>query len=207
MTPISRRALLALATTCFALAASAQQNPPARPHTVRLRGTLEAVSDTRLTLHERSGQRVELGVSPKLSVSEVYPVTLADIQPGAFVGVGGMPQPDGTERAIAVTVFPEAMRGTGEGHYPFDFMPQSMMTNATVAEVASAPNGEKLQLHFKGGQQTIIVPPQAPIVSFRPADRSLLVPGAQVAVSVQEIDGQPTAVRVSAGRNGFKPPY
>jgi hypothetical protein len=207
MTSISRRAVLALATTCLALAASAQQKAPSRPRTVRLRGTLEAVSDTQLTLRERSGQTVQLAVSPKLSVSEVYPVTLADIKPGVFVGVGAMPQADGTERAIAVTVFPEAMRGTGEGHYPFDFLPQSMMTNATVAEVAAAPNGEKLQLQFKGGEQTIIVPPQAPIVSFRPSDRSLLVPGAAVAVSVQEIDGKPTAMRVSAGRNGFRPPY
>lgn len=208
MTTLSRRALLCLAATCLAPATFAQQ-PGAAPRraTVRLRGTLEAVSDTQLTLREGSGQRVELAVSPRLTVMEVYPITLADIRPGSFVGIGALPQPDGTERAIAVTLFPEAMRGTGEGHYPFDYLPQSMMTNATVAEVAAAPGGEQLRLRYPGGAHVIVVPPQAPIVSLRPADRSLLLPGAAVAITVQEIDGQPTVLRASAGRNGFAPPY
>lgn len=209
MIQLSRRALLSVAGAagCLAMAASAQQPATPRPPTVRLRGILEAVSDTQLTLVERNGRRTELAVSPKLTVVEVYPAALADIRPGTFVGVGGLPQADGTERAIAVTLFPEAMRGTGEGHYPFDFLPQSMMTNATVAEVAAAPDGRKLRLQYKGGEQVIVVPPQAPVVALRPADRSLLVPGAHVAISVQEIDGRPTAVRASAGRNGFAPPY
>lgn len=207
MNSLSRRALLAAAAAALAVAASAQPAPAPRPASVRLRGTLESVSSEQIVLNERSGRRVELAVSPQLTVTEVYPATLADIHPGVFVGVGAMPQADGTERAIAVTVFPEAMRGTGEGHYPFDFLPQSMMTNATVAEVAAAPNGERLQLQFRGGQQTIVVPPGAPIVSLRPADRGLLVPGAKVAMTVQEIDGKPTVVRASAGRNGFAPPY
>lgn len=208
MTMLSRRALFLLApASCLPFASWAQQPAAPRRATVRLRGTLEAVSDTQLTLRERSGQRVELAVSPRLTVMEVYPVTLADIRPGTFVGVGALPQPDGTERAIAVTLFPEAMRGTGEGHYPFDYLPQSMMTNATVAEVAAAPQGEQLRLRYAGGEQVIVVPPQAPIVSLRPADRSLLVPGAAVAITVQEIEGRPTAMRASAGRDGFAPPY
>ena len=175
--------------------------------TVRLRGTIEALSDTKLILRERSGQRMELALSPTYAVTEVFPITLADIKPGSFVGVGGMPQPDGSQRAIAVLLFPEDMRGTGEGHRPFDFLPQSTMTNATVADVAAIANGQKLELKYKDGAKTIVVPPEAPVISLRPGDRGLVVAGTSVAVNVQEINGQPTVVRVNAGRNGFAPPY
>ena len=109
--------------------------------------------------------------------------------------------------AIAVTVFPEAMRGTGEGHRPFDFMPQSTMTNATVADVTATPDGRKLQVRYKDGEKVIVVPQGVPVVTFRPADRSLLVPGASVSLSAQTIDGKPTAQRISVGRNGFNVPY
>lgn len=193
--------LLAAAATALPLLASAQTRR------VRLRGRIEALPEGKLVLLERSGRRMELALAPNYTVTEVYPVTLADVKPGTFVGVGGMPQPDGTQRAIAVVLFPETMRGTGEGHHPFDFLPQSTMTNATVADVAKAANGERLQLRYKDGEKTIIVPPEAPIVSLRPGDRSLVVVGAPVAVNVEEIEGLPTIVRVNAGRNGFAPPY
>jgi len=178
-----------------------------QPPTARLRGTVEAVSPTTLTLRQRNGEKVELALPPSLAVTEVYPVALTDIQANSFVGVGAMPQADGTQRAIAVTLFPETMRGTGEGHRPFDFLPQSTMTNATVADVAASPDGRRLRLRYPSGEQTIVVPPDTPIVSLRPADRALLVPGAAVAVSAQEVQGRPTATRISAGRNGFAPPY
>lgn len=199
-----RREWLAAAALVAAwpMLAMAQQ-----PATVRLRGTLEAVSATELTVKQRNGDKVDLAVAPNLTVTEVYPVTLADVKAGSFIGVGAMPQADGTQRAIAVTLFPEAMRGTGEGHRPFDFMPQSTMTNATVAEAVASPDGQRLQVRYKDGQQTIVVPPGTPIVSLRPGDRALLVPGAAVSVFAQEIAGKPTATRVSAGRNGFTPPY
>lgn len=199
----SRRELLALA----ALAAWAPLAIAQQPRRVRLRGTLESLTDTRLVLRQRNGDRTELAVAPDLAVTEVYPVTLADVKPGTFIGVGGMPQADGSQRAIAVTLFPEAMRGTGEGHYPFDFMPNSTMTNATVAEVAGTAGDSKLRLRYPGGEQVIVVPPGTPVVSLKPGDRTLLVPGAAVAVTAQEVNGQPTATRISAGRNGFAPPY
>ena len=148
-----------------------------------------------MTVKARSGEVVALALPASLVVNEVYSVALADIKA------------DGSQRAIAITVFPEAARGTGEGHRPFDFMPQSTMTNATVAGVAAAPEGRKLQLKYKDGEKTVVVPPGTPIVSFKPADRSLLVPGASVSLTAQEIDGQPTAQRISAGRNGFALPY
>jgi hypothetical protein len=205
----TRRSVLAsLAVAVLAPAALAQSATPApQPRTVRVRGTIEAVTDSKLVLRERSGQRMELALAPTYTVTEYFPITLADIKPGSFVGVGGMPQPDGSQRAIAVLLFPEAMRGTGEGHHPFDFLPQSTMTNATVADVSKIENGQRLELKYKDGAKTIVVPPDAPIVSLRPGERAMVVAGAPVAVNVQEINGQPTVVRVNAGRNGFAPPY
>ena len=191
----------------FAAAGSPALVAAQQPRTTRLRGTVEAVTDSKLTLLERSGQRMELALSPNWIVTEVYPVKLEDVKAGSFVGVGGMPQPDGSQRAIAVVLFPENMRGTGEGHYPFDFLPQSTMTNATVADVARSPNGERLELKYKDGQKTIIVPPEAPIVSLRPGERGMVQAGQRVAAIVQDVNGTPTVVRVNAGRNGFAPPY
>jgi len=200
----TRRELLsAAALVAVGPSLSLAQQPP----TARLRGTIEAVSPTSLTLRQRNGEKVDLSLPPGLAVTEVYPVTLADIQANSFVGVGAMPQADGTQRAIAVTLFPEAMRGTGEGHRPFDFLPQSTMTNATVADVAASPDGRRLRLRYPAGEQTIVVPPDTPIVSLRPADRALLVPGAAVALTAQDVQGRPTATRISAGRGGFAPPY
>ena len=177
------------------------------PRNVRLRGTIEALTDTKLTLMERSGQRMELALAPNWVVMEVFPVKLEDVKAGSFVGVGGMPQSDGSQKAIAVVLFPENMRGTGEGHYPFDFLPQSTMTNATVADVAKSPSGERLELRYKDGQKTIVVPPEAPIVSLRPGERSMVQVGQRVAVNVQDVNGTSTIVRVNAGKNGFAPPY
>jgi carboxymethylenebutenolidase len=177
----------------------------ARP--VRLRGTIATVTPGTLTLRTRGGETVRVALAPGLAVSEVYPIAFEDIKPGAFIGSGALPQPDGAQRAIAVMVFPEALRGTGEGHYPFDLLPNSTMTNATVADVVATSADRRLHVRYRGGEQTIVVPPEAPVVTFRPAGRDLLVPGASIAASVVEIDGEPTAVRISAGRNGFRVPY
>lgn len=177
------------------------------PATVRLRGTVVSVAPASFVLKTREGEVVELQLADKLVVNEVYPIALADVQPGSFIGTAAMPQADGSQRAIAVTVFPDAARGTGEGHRPFDLQPQSTMTNATVAEVSSLGTGRRLQLKYKDGAQTVVVPPEAPIVTFRPGDRSLLVPGASVSLTAQAIHGKPTALRINAGRNGFVLPY
>lgn len=197
-------------TCCFSLAlcmvagvALAQTSSPP----LRLRGTVQQASAATLTLKERNGEVIDLALPKELAVSEVYPIALSDIQPGSFIGTAAVPQPDGTQRAIAVTVFPEAARGLGEGHRPFDLQPQSTMTNATVDQVVTGASGRTLQVKYKDGEKTIVVPPEAPIVTFRPADRSLLVPGASVSLSAQMVDGVPTALRISAGRNGFQLPY
>ena len=198
-----------LAAFALGLAASlcAAQTPMLAAPTVRLRGIVQSVTPLTLTVKERGGELVELVLPEKLVVSEVYPISLADIQPGSFIGTAALPQADGTQRAIAVTVFPESARGTGEGHRPFDLQPQSTMTNATVADVVGNTSGRTLVLKYKDGEKTLIVPVDAPVVTFRPGDRSLLVPGASVSLSAQVVDGKPTALRINAGRNGFPLPY
>ena len=177
----------------------------ARP--IRLRGTITGVQPDRIDVRLRSGEMVALALPATLVVNEVYPIELAQIQPGSYIGVGAMPQADGSQRAIAVTVFPEPARGTGEVHYPFDLQPQSTMTNATVADTVAAVDGRRLQLRYKDGEKTIVVPPGAPVVTFRPGNRAMLVAGASVSLTAQEIDGLPSATRINAGRNGFALPY
>lgn len=197
-----RTAALALCLAANLCAAQTAASP-----TLRLRGTVQSATASTLTVKVRSGDVVALALPANLVVSEVYPIALADIQPGSFIGTAALPQADGTERAIAVTVFPESARGAGEGHRPFDLEPQSTMTNATVADVMASPKGRTLQLKYKDGARAIVVPLDAPIVTFRPGDRSLLVAGASVSLSAQELNGQPTVTRINAGRDGFQLPY
>jgi carboxymethylenebutenolidase len=183
--------------------ATQSQASPAR----RLRGTLQSVTAGTIVLKTRSGELIELALAAQPVVREVYPVELSEIRAGSFVGVGALPQADGSQRAIAVTVFPESARGVGEGFRPFDLLPDATMTNATVTGEAAAPEGRKLQVRYQDGEKTIVVPAGTPIVSFKPADRGLLVPGASVSLTAQVVDGTPTAVRIAAGRNGFAVPY
>jgi hypothetical protein len=194
------------AVCALCLAASAGFAQTTAP-TVRVRGTIQAVTPGQLTVQDRSGELVQLVLPAQTPVSEIYPMAMADIQPGSFIGTAALPQADGSEQAIAVMVFPESARGAGEGHRPFDLLPQSTMTNATVADVLATPTGRTLQLKYKDGARNIVVPLGVPVVSFKPGDRSLLVPGASVSLTAQLVNDQPTVLRISAGRNGFALPY
>jgi hypothetical protein len=178
----------------------------AAPPTQRLRATVQSLEGSTLVVKERSGELITLTLAENFAVSEVYPVELSALQANAYVGAATMQQPDGSLRALEVLVFPEAARGAGEGHYPWDLQPGSMMTNATVGELAVTPDGRALKLRYKGGEQTVVVPAGVPIVSFKPADRSLLVPGARTVITAQLRDGKPVALRALAGRDGFNPP-
>lgn len=202
---LTRRA--AVCILCFSASLGLAQSSTSSSAPVRLRGTVQSVTASTLTVKARSGETIELTLSDKLVVSEVYPITFSDIKAGSFIGTAAMPQADGTQRAIAVTVFPESARGLGEGHRPFDLQPESTMTNATVADVTAVPTGRTLQLKYKDGEKTIVVPLDSPVVTFRPGDRSLLVPGASVSLMAQAIDGTPVALRINAGRSGFVLPY
>ncbi len=179
--------------------------------TVRMRGTIQAVTPVSMTVKDRSGEVVELALNDKVVVTEVYPIALADIQKGSFIGTAAMPQPDGTLKAIAVTVFTEAQRTVPQGHTPFNLQPQSTMTNAIVEDIgvlgAAGAAGRKMQLKYSGGEKTLNVPADVPIVTSRPGDKGLLVVGASVSLFAQVVDGKPTALRVNAGKNGFALPY
>ena len=205
---LSLAAALVVASSSLALAQA-----PASP-VVRVRATIEKIDATSVTVKDRSGEAVTLVRPADMPVSEVYAIAVADIKPGSYIGTAAMPQADGSQLALEVLVFPEAARGAGEGHYPWDLQPQSTMTNATVADLSAAPSsvpgGQKMTLKYKDGEKVVIVPTSAPVVTFKPASsddqKVLLVPGARVLVNAQEKDGKPIALRMIVGRNGFVPP-
>lgn len=173
----------------------------------RVRGTIEKVDPQTMTVKSREGRDVEIRLADNLTVTGVVNAPLSDIKVGTFVGAAALPQPDGTLKAIEVLIFPEAARGSGEGHYPWDLMPQSVMTNATVAESVAGVSGPMLTLKYKDGEKKIVVPPDAPIVTFVPGDRSLLKPGTGVFLSATpQADGKLMATRVTAGKDGVVPP-
>ena len=198
-----RRFFVAI-TLCGAASVAFAQADAAPP--TRLRGTIEKVEPGSLTIQERSGEVITLAMRDNMPVTEVVPIALTDIQPGSFIGTAAMPGADGTLVALEVQVFPESMRGIGEGHRPWDLQPQSSMTNATVAELVATPTGRTLKLKYKDGEKTLIVPATVPVITYKPGDRTLVVPGAKVFVFAALRDGPPTALRLSAGRNGFAPP-
>lgn len=201
MTLLARSFATALLT--LAVTFSHAQTPSAPQ---RLRGTIESFDNTTLVVKERSGEVLRLALADTFAVNEVVPTELAAIQAGSYIGTAAMPQADGTLQALEVLVFPEQARGTGEGHYPWDLQPGSTMTNATVADVVGQAKGRTLTLRYKDGEKKVLVPEGVPVVTVKPADRTLLVPGAKVLVTAQLRDGKPVALRVIAGRNGFAPP-
>lgn len=175
---------------------------------LRIRATIEKVNGSNITVKEKNGEVFNISINEITNISECLPITIEEIKAGSFIGSGAMPQIDGTLKAVEVLVFPESMRGTGEGHRAWDVLPQSTMTNATVAEVSvgSGPIGRTLKLKYKDGEKILLIPKDAPIVTFTPGDKSLLVVGAKLIVNLQEIEGKYIATRIIAGRNGFQPP-
>lgn len=194
------RVLVACAAVIFALAhagiASAQS-------TVRVRGTIEKADGNALTVKTREGATVVVKVPDNVAVAGVLKRALSDIKANDFVGIAAMPQSGGPSRALEVLIFPEAMRGTGEGHRGWDLLPESTMTNATVTESVAKVDGHTLTLKYKDGEQTFIVPPDTPIVTFAPGDKSELKPGAVIFISgaTKADDGTLSAARVTVGRD------
>src|SRR5579859_5715457 len=141
--------------------AFAQDTPP-----VRVRGTIERVDGQNLVVKSRDGAEVTVVLADNARIVGIVKASLADIQPGSFVGITGMPQPDGSQRAVEVHLFPEAMRGTGEGHYAWDLQPQSTMTNGNIEQAVVGVEGQTLTLRYKGGEKKIVVAPDTPIVSY-----------------------------------------
>ncbi len=182
------------------------QTPADDPPPVRLRGVIERVELPRITLKERSGESITLTLADKLTFQEVVPIALSAIQPGSFIGTAAVPRADGRLESLEVVVFPEAARGTGEGHYPWDLKPASSMTNATVADLVQSPQGRQLTLRYKDGEKQVLVPENVPVVTFKAGETSLIVPGAKVFIVAVQRNGVPTATRLVIGRDGFAPP-
>jgi len=200
------RVILNLAFLVLLVAPSLEQTPPAATPT-RMRGVVEKLDGQALTVNTREGPVATIALAPNFTVNGVVKRELVDIQQGDYVGVASMKGTDGKLHALEVLIFPEAMRGTGEGHFPWDLQPDSLMTNAAVAGIAAAPTGRTLKLAHKGQETEIAVGPDAPIVTFQLADASLLKPGATVFLTVQkQPDGTLTAARVTPEKVGVKPP-
>ncbi len=198
------KALLLVCSMLFTVAASCA--PP--PSATRIRGEVTGFDGHVLQVKTREGQELKLAVPADTRVNILSPVDMGEIKQGSFVGITAVRQGPGTPlRAREVHVFPEAQRGTGEGHYDWDLEPGSSMTNANVDAVVDTNTGMELTLSYKGGSQKIVVPRGVPIVTFAPADKSLLKPGAKVFVIAQRVaDGSLTAQRISVGKGGLKPP-
>ena len=194
---------LVIAVGLVASAALAQQ-----PQTVRVRGTVEAVDGPVLSVKARDGATLQVKMADNVAVRGVVKASLADVKTGTFIGVTGMPQADGSQKAVEIHVFPEAMRGTGEGHRPWDLQPNSTMTNANVEVAVAGVNGQELTLKYKDGDKKIIVPPDTPVVAFVPGDKSELKPGAKIfiAAAAKKDDGTLEAAQISVGRDGLTPP-
>lgn len=199
---------LAIAVALIALSvgpALAQAPPDGTP--TRIRGTVEKLDGQNLTVKSREGPSLTIALAPNFTVAGIVKKSLADIKTGDFVGAASLKGTDGKLRALEVLIFPEAMRGTGEGERPWDLLPDSLMTNAAVSGVATAPGGQVLKLSYKGGEAEVLVTPAVPVVSFGPGDASLLKPGAAVFIgALKKPDGSLTAARVNAEKDGVKPP-
>jgi hypothetical protein len=201
----TRVLLAAIVLTILGLPVAAQ-NPPGNPP-VRIRGTVDQLDGHALTIKSREGQQVTITLAPNVTVAYLVKKSLADIKPGDFVASTSMKGTDGKNHSVELRIFPEAMRGAGEGQYPWDLEPGSLMTNATVSGIASAPQGQTLKVTYKGGESELVVGPDTPILGYGTGDMSLLKPGAAVFIVAQkQADGGLTAARVTVEKDGVKPP-
>ncbi|GEP08191.1 metal ABC transporter permease [Methylobacterium gnaphalii] len=201
----------------------------------RVRGTIESTDGTTLTLKQDDGTSKTVSLAQDTTYSSVVKASLDQIKDGVFVGTAT--KGDNPPTALEVVLFPEALRGTGEGHYAWDEIQdttasgtskvkssrtngtvkaatggapkvKSSMTNGTVAKSSGASGTKTLTVTYgkDGGTQTITVPPSAPIVTFEPADATVLKPGAKVFVVAASEDGKLSAKRVAVGKDGLRPP-
>ena len=194
-------AALALAVALIAIASAQEQ-------LVRVRGTIDGIDGQTMSVTARDGTKLTIKIADNVAVAGIVKASMSDIKSGSYVGVAGLPQEDGSQRALEVLIFPEAMRGTAEGFRPWDLRPNSTMTNATVAEVLVKADAQTMTLKYKDGEKTIVVPLGVPIVAFVPGDKSELKTGAKIFIAgaAKQPDGSLVAARIGVGRDGLTPP-
>jgi hypothetical protein len=191
--------ILALLLVCAQALAQPAQNR-------RIRGTIEGLDGNVLMVKARDGTSVKINLADNWQAISYTKATLADIKVGTFIGVGGTAQPDGSQKAVSINIFPESARGLGEGFRPWDQAPNGTMTNANVAEAVAGVDGHALLLKYKDGEKKIIVAPTTPISMFGPGDKAEIKPGAAVAITaVTKSDGSLEATRVGVGRGDVVP--
>jgi hypothetical protein len=194
--------LAVLALSLVSTLALAQQ-----PSTVRIRGSIEAVDGPVLTIKTREGNDTKVKMTDDVAVFAVVKTSLSEIKEGSYIGVTGMPEPDGTQKAIAVHIFPENQRGAAEGFRPWDRQPNSTMTNATVAQTVKGTDGQNILVRYKDGEKKVVVPPETPVVTFVASDKSEVKPGAHIIIfGATKKDDMLEANRVNVGRDGITPP-
>ena len=199
---ISRVGVAAIAACIVTSSALAQQTP-----TVRIRGTIESVDGNTLGIKTREGTDVKVRMTDNVAVFAVVKTSLSEIKDGSYIGVTGLPEPDGTQKAIAVHIFPENQRGAAEGFRPWDLRANSTMTNATVAESVKGTDGQNILVKYKDGEKKVFVADNTPVVTFVPGDKSDLKAGAKVIAFMKQLpDGSFETNRVSVGLNGLTPP-
>lgn len=191
-----------LAAICLAGNAFAQDKP------IRVRGEIVAIDGPIMTVKSRDGSDLKIKLADNVGVAGIVPIGIAEIKPNSYIGVSALPQPDGSQRALHVHIFPEAMRGVAEGYFPWDVRPQSTMTNATVMDTVAGVDGQTITVKYKDGEKKIVVPKEAPIVTYVPGSAADLKPGAKIFIiaAVPQPDGSFTAARVNVGRDGLTPP-
>ena len=191
--------LLSLVLICSQAIAQPAQNR-------RIRGTIESLDGNVLMVKARDGASVKINLADNWAVTAYTKAQISDIKVGTFIGVGATPQPDGSQKAVSINIFPESARGLGEGFRPWDQAPNGTMTNANVAEAVAGVDGQTLLLKYKDGEKKIIVPPTASIAMFSQGDKAEVKPGAAVAISaVAKPDGSLESARVGVGRDGLVP--
>jgi hypothetical protein len=183
----------------------AQQSPTP---TTRIRGTIEVVDGSVLTIKTREGDDVKVRMTDNVAIFGVVKTSLSDVKEGSYIGVSAMPQPDGTQKALAVHIFPENQRGASEGFRPWDLRANSTMTNATVAETVKGTDGQNITVKYKDGEKKVVVPPDTPIVTFVAGDKSEVKAGSHIIIfgAAKKEDGMLEANRVNVGRDGITPP-
>jgi hypothetical protein len=199
-----RRPLMAVAMVATSTLYAIAQQPPSPS---RVRGTIEGVDGDVVAVKSRGGEDVRLHMTSDMRVVGIVKISLADIQVGSFIGTTTVPGADGTPSAVEVHVFPEDMRGTGEGSRPYDLRPNSSMTNATVAESVVGNDGNTLLVKYKDGEKKVVVSQETPVVTYVPGDRADLKAGAKIIAFVKKLpDGSYETNRINVGRDGLTPP-